>query len=139
VSNKKIFLYIGLAVGGFALYEWWKGNQGASVVAPPVVSSSETAIVGPPASAVIGPALQSNVNVSAIDPATYQVVANFLDANGMPPALAMLQAEIPSEFFGMDDIITNAWNAGVQPSAAQQSFWVSMVNKYDPTHKYWTT
>lgn len=145
-KSHNTLLWIGAAgIGGLLLYKWWQGKSAAAVApeaANPVSTLSNPTNI--PQSGVIAvPTVQQAQPgqmlqlPSGIDPTMYSVVQKWADTDGRPPVLAMAAANVPAEYAGMYDIISNYWDASVPVGATQQTFWDNLRTKYDPNHQYW--
>lgn len=67
-----------------------------------------------------------------IPPDQYSVVQSWAQEDGRAPVLMMAAANVPTEYAGMYDLITNAWDKNVKPNATQVAFWNALRAKYDP-------
>lgn len=142
-KTKRIAIIIGAGVAAYGVYYWYT-NYGpgapaaAAAAAAAAVAANTTSPGGvptepmtsapgatlqalPTASTVVGPP----AGISATE---YQAVQAWATADGRPAVLAMAAAEIPAEYDGMYDIISN--NAWANPSATQTQFWNTLRGKY---------
>lgn len=140
------WLTYGLLAGlGYLAYTMWQKGKTAQPSAPQAVQFDATNGL-PPTSGVMTPGLvvspvpsqvlpvmtNSPAIPNGIDPTVYATVMKWAQTDGRGPVLAMAAAAVPSEYAGMNDLITNYWNARVSPGKTQISFWNALRAKYDP-------
>lgn len=82
--------------------------------------------------ATISPSLPSGITQ-----AVYSVVQDWATTDGRAPVLAMAAAQVPSEYAGMYDLITNYWDKNIAPGPTQVTFWNALRAKYDPGDAIW--
>lgn len=132
---------IAAAAGAVFLYRWWK-NREAGGISTPVTANPPSTITTPiniPQSGTmampIDQVMVPQVNIAlaspeGIDANTYSVVQKWAQTDGRAPILAMAAANVPSEYEGMFDIISNYWDTNTPPGPVQTAFWNTLRAKY---------
>jgi hypothetical protein len=127
------------AVGGVYLYN--KNNTAAPATGSPPGGSTNPVATPGMLNAPVQQAAPPTISLGG-NPSQLQTVTAWVASDGNPPPmLAMLQAADPAEIAGMNDIITmNLWgdSTTITPNLPQGAvtFWNTLINKYDPQHKY---
>lgn len=142
-TKKTPWLTYGLiAAAGVGVWYFWQKNQPATTtpgtvpVIPPLPAPGGQTV----ADQVLAPVPSQQIPVATTAPAlpngipanVYSVVQSWAQEDGRAPVLNMAAADVPSEYAGMYDLITNYWDAKVQPGPAQVTFWNNLRAKYDP-------
>ena len=134
-----------VAAGGIgAVYVWHKSHAttapaGSSPFVPSLPAAGGQTlpsgqVLAPVPSQQLPVATVSNMSPGMIDPNVWSVVQSWAQEDGRAPVLNMASAQVPSEYAGMYDIISNFWdkNVKIQPGSAQETFWNNLREKYDP-------
>ncbi len=144
-------LLAGGAYVGYVLYEKYKASA-TPATAPGGLPNTTTGI--PPLPAPGGQVLSDQVlapvpgqtlpvstlvplSPAGIDPNVYSIVQGWAMDDNRAPVLRMAAANVPSEYAGMYDLITNYWDKNIQPGEAQVIFWNALRAKYDPGDAIW--
>jgi hypothetical protein len=145
-------LLVGGAYVAYKLYENYAAGTTAAAAAPgattPLTSVPSLPAPGGQTTAsgqVLAPVPSQQLPVSTVSsslpagiPAqVYSTVMSWAQTDGRAPVLQMAAANVPAEYAGMYDIITNAWDKNIKPSAAQTAFWNALRAKYNPGDKIW--
>jgi hypothetical protein len=144
-------MYALLAGGAYVAYRLYENYATATPAAStatgttPAPTTSVPSLPAPggqtlPSGQVLAPVPGQNIPVSTvasslptgITQAEYSAVQSWAQEDGRAPVLRMAAAQVPSEYAGMYDIITNAWDKNVAPNATQLAFWNALRAKYDP-------
>ena len=157
-DNNGLWIVV-LAAAGYVTYEIWKQKKCATGsvsspngAAPAVANANATTLsnVNYPSSGTTAPSLINPGGIpvvqnpdngmslpAGVSQTQYSVVQNWALSWGQPPGLALISADIPSEYQTVYDYVTAVYQNGVTPTADQSAAWQALANKYDPTHKYW--
>ena len=133
-----------------AYWMWQKGQAAQPATAqptsfdptnglPPATGVTTPGIVTSPVPSQVLPVMSSTpATPNGIDPNVYSVVMSWAQTDGRAPVLAMAAAQIPSEYAGMYNLITNYWDKNVDPIPQPEvDFWNNLRDKYDPQHLVW--
>jgi hypothetical protein len=148
-AKKTPWLTYGLLAGGayaaYLLYQNYVSGQTAAAATTTPATAPVTSL--PPAGGTLTnapvPSQQLPVSTtiptlpSGITAAVYSVVQSWAQDDGRAPVLQMAAAEVPSEYAGMYDLITNYWDKNIAPGATQVTFWNALRAKYDPGDAIW--
>jgi hypothetical protein len=140
------WLMYGLLAGG--AYVAYRLYQNYATAATPAATTTTvpatTSTTAPVTSAVLTPGLSPQLPGSVVPAAipgitaqVYSIVQDWATTDGRAPVLAMAAADVPSEYAGMYDLITNYWDQNIAPGPTQVAFWNALRAKYDPGDAIW--
>jgi hypothetical protein len=141
--------YALLAGGTYVAYRLYQNY--ATTAAPAVATGTPIIPVLPTPTGqtinnqVMAPVPSQQIPVATIQPSlpngitssVYSVVQSWAQTDGRAPVLVMAAANVPSEYAGMYDLITNYWDKNISPGPAQVTFWNNLRGKYDPGDAIW--
>lgn len=152
-QKKTPWLLYGLLLGGgyvaYRLYENYAAGTAAPAAAAPPAGTALTVVPvstsanGGAVDQVAAPITVSTATSSAptvptgITSQMYSVVQGWAQSDGRAPVLRFAAANVPAEYAGMYDIITNCWDKNVKPNTTQTAFWNALRSKYDPGDAIW--
>lgn len=149
-QKKTPWLLYGLLLGGgyvaYRLYENYATGTAApaAAAAPPAgtaltVVPVSTSANGGAVDQVAAPVTISTASTvpAGITSQMYSVVQSWAQTDGRAPVLRFASANVPAEYAGMYDIITNCWDKNVKPNTTQTAFWNALRSKYDPGDAIW--
>jgi hypothetical protein len=144
-AKKTPWLTYGLLAGGaYATYLLYQ-NYATAAAAPAATPTAPNALPAPGGSPGLAPVPNQQLPVSTaattlpagITSQVYSVVQDWAITDGRAPVLVMAAADIPSEYAGMYDLITNYWDTNTAPGPTQVAFWNALRAKYDPGDAIW--
>lgn len=156
MSNKTPWLTYALLGGAayvaYKLYENYLAGQAAPAGTSPILTSEQVQPQLPapngqvlPTGEVLAPVPGQQLPVATVLPSmpngipqqVYSVVQSWANDDRRAPVLAFAAANVPSEYAGMYDIITNYWDLNIAPGPTQTAFWNALRAKYDPGDAIW--
>lgn len=146
-----------LLLGGFVAYEIWKSKRPAATpgvaATPPIANAGATTLsnVNYPSSGTTAPSLTNPQGIPVVQnpdngisrppgitQTQYGIVNEWaLGEDNIPPAAALVAAQVPADYQTIVDLQTNVWQTMGVPTPAQAAAWQALVMKYDPQRKYW--
>lgn len=155
-TKKTPWLAYALIAGGgyvaYVLYGKYKASVAAPAAQPGAIPNSVQVVPPLPAPGgqtvdgqVMAPVPSQMLPVSTIapgvmagiDPSVYSVVQSWAMDDNRAPVLRMAAADVPAEYAGMYDLITNYWDKNLSPGQTQVDFWNNLRAKYDPGDAIW--
>jgi hypothetical protein len=142
----------GAAYVAYILYNNYQTQQAAAAATPagsvPGTTPVQPALPAPGGqvinNTVMSPVPSQQLPVATLLPtgngitqSVYSVVNDWAQQDGRAPVLVFAAADIPSEYAGMYDIITNYWDKNIAPGPTQTQFWNALRAKYDPGDAIW--
>jgi hypothetical protein len=138
-----------IAAAGVGAWWLWNNSKQAATPSPAGIMPASPALPAPGGQVisdqVMAPVPSQQLPVATTQPSlpngipanVYSVVQSWAQGDGRAPVLVMAAANVPSEYAGMFDIITNYWDQNIKPGTAQLTFWNNLRGKYDPGDEIW--
>lgn len=142
-------MYALLAGGAYVAYRLYENYAGAAPAGATTNTATVPSLPAPGglkvADQVMAPVPSQQLPVSTITTSApsgitsqvYSVVQSWAQTDGRAPVLQMAAANVPSEYAGMYDLITNYWDQNIKPGSTQVTFWNALRAKYDPGDAIW--